>query len=570
MRKLKLGIIPKSVLGWNGGVDFFLYLLSGLTVKKVSRYVELQIIGTIEDRKKIYEIILEHKIAFHEINEFTKDCIAAEIIENDMDVVFSFQTDLGKYMPVPWIGYIPDFQHKYLSSYFSEAEISNRDKSFSEIFAHSDGLIVNSLDTKNDIKKFLCAGDEKIYTLPFTPFLKNNYNDNLANIVEDDLSYLSNEKYFMISNQFWIHKNHKLAFEAFKLFHEKNPHLSEIMLVCTGELSDYRNEDHIKKLKSFINKNKLQGKIILLGLVEKQTQLKLMKNCLAIIQPTLFEGGPGGGSTYDALALEKRVVLSNIAINLEIDNPNVVFFKSDSAVELRQAMENILVSDEIVSKKLDNEKNKIALGNSLYGIIKNVLDKNKYTRSEYTLFDYTSLNANIKRAERLDSCNSENKKSNILFSSLLILDKNCTQFNKAISAKYFAQLYIVKHNLVKIKFEQLLYLEDELFTISLSNYIGNYVLHNVAGNSSLYIYADGGHTELLLENVDFSEFELKGIISKNPKANMLGSYPVLKYSLDLIHDNTYFLISSASYEDEIYLELSRDVPKERIIRIYGY
>lgn len=39
----------------------------------------------------------------------------------------------------------------------------------------------------------------------------------------------------------------------------------------------------------------IESKIKILGHIPKLEQIELIKNCIAVIQPTLFEGGPGGG-----------------------------------------------------------------------------------------------------------------------------------------------------------------------------------------------------------------------------------------------------------------------------------
>ncbi len=63
-----------------------------------------------------------------------------------------------------------------------------------------------------------------------------------------------------------------------------------------------------------------------------------MRAALAVVQPTLFEGGPGGGSVFDAVALGVPAIVSDIPVNLEIEEPNVRFFKACDAAALSAAM----------------------------------------------------------------------------------------------------------------------------------------------------------------------------------------------------------------------------------------
>jgi glycosyltransferase involved in cell wall biosynthesis len=59
------------------------------------------------------------------------------------------------------------------------------------------------------------------------------------------------------------------------------------------------------------------------------------------VQPTLFEGGPGGGATFDAVALGIPSLLSDIPVNLEISDPLVRFFKTSNAESLAEKMMEI-------------------------------------------------------------------------------------------------------------------------------------------------------------------------------------------------------------------------------------
>jgi glycosyltransferase involved in cell wall biosynthesis len=70
---------------------------------------------------------------------------------------------------------------------------------------------------------------------------------------------------------------------------------------------------------------------------------------VALVQPTLFEGGPGGGSTYEAVALGQRVLLSDLPVNREIDDGDVRFFPPGDHVSLSKLMEAALEEEPIRS-----------------------------------------------------------------------------------------------------------------------------------------------------------------------------------------------------------------------------
>jgi glycosyltransferase involved in cell wall biosynthesis len=76
----------------------------------------------------------------------------------------------------------------------------------------------------------------------------------------------------------------------------------------------------------------------LLGHIPKRDQVEIMKNALAVVQPTLFEGGPGGGSVYDAACLGIPVILSDIAVNREVEADHLFFFEAGNCIDLAEKM----------------------------------------------------------------------------------------------------------------------------------------------------------------------------------------------------------------------------------------
>ena len=90
------------------------------------------------------------------------------------------------------------------------------------------------------------------------------------------------------------------------------------------------------------------------------------------------------------------------------------------------------------------------------------------------------------------------------------------------------------------------------------------------GDERLYIYAAGGHTRKLLAEIDFSNYNLCGIIDKNKElaGSEMNGYKI--YHIDDMDklEIDWILISSISYEREIYIELSESLNNGKLIRIY--
>ena len=106
----------------------------------------------------------------------------------------------------------------------------------------------------------------------------------------------------------------------------------------------------------------------------------IMQNSIAVIQPTLFEGGPGGGAAYDSFATNTPLIVSDIAVNLELkdDYPEILYFKAKSSNDLAQEM---TLSLEIQKKHKgydillkESTKRLIALRQTLIKAIKNTIE----------------------------------------------------------------------------------------------------------------------------------------------------------------------------------------------------
>ena len=296
-------------------------------------------------------------------------CIQA----NNIEILLPYNSYFKEKTPVPWIGYMYDFQHEYLPELFDGKAIKNRKKELRARIKNSQYIIVNAKDVENDIRKFYPNSKCTIFSLPFAPFQKIDISSKV-NLNNYDLP----EKYYMISNQFWRHKNHLTAFYALeKLYNEGN---KNIHLLCSGKLEDSRNFLYIEELLKKIEDLNCKENIHLLGYLPKSDQMAIMKNAVGLIQPTLCEGGPGGGSVYNALSLGITCLVSDIKVNREIIGyDNVYFFSPHNFEELAHLMlvhyNDTRISDEQVERKI--EENKKIYCDSLVEYINKVIQETK-------------------------------------------------------------------------------------------------------------------------------------------------------------------------------------------------
>lgn len=357
---MKIGILGHGLVAWGGGITFTSLIANALAATGPDTEIHVFLPLGRPGKGVLLNLIAKWVAAStkaaprHDPSKeivlgafaYLKDRVKVHVIEDgypalsdalqrtSIDAVIPALSPLPPSIKVPWVGYIYDFQHRYLPDFFTEEEIRQRDAAFLEMTTVARAVVVNSKKVASDIGIFIPDATAKIFTMPFAPFLYPNW---IAS--EDDAGRDLPAPYFVICNQFWIHKDHKTAIRAFAKIAKDYP---EVDLVCTGFMNDYRAPDHVRSLLGEIDQLGIGSRVKMLGLVPKPKQLRLLRNSLALIQPTLFEGGPGGGAVYDAVGLGVPALVSNIEVNQEVDCGDVRFFEAGNPDALAQLMRDFL------------------------------------------------------------------------------------------------------------------------------------------------------------------------------------------------------------------------------------
>jgi glycosyltransferase involved in cell wall biosynthesis len=247
-----------------------------------------------------------------------------------LGIVFPAHTSLGKSFPVPWIGWIPDFQHKRMPEFFSRAQRESRDRAFRRLAQDASHVVVSSQDAYGDLLRFFPTGGDRVSVLPFTMVADPEWYEGRPEQVAVDFGL--SEKFLIFPSQFWVHKNHRLVFEALRIVRDRG--LPSVSLVCTGYPKDERHPRHFDALKTWLEDQHLQSQVRILGFLPRRAQIQLMRRAAAVIQASLFEGW--SALVEDARALGKRIYLSDIAVHREQEPPDAVYFNPNSAAELAE------------------------------------------------------------------------------------------------------------------------------------------------------------------------------------------------------------------------------------------
>lgn len=295
-------------------IDF----LSTKPISRISRWLE-----------KFIPSVQKKLISAHDISSIKEEINFFYPLIGEREIFWNF--------PVTRVSWIPDFQHKYLPDFFSAHERIRRDKLHQKIIQSSDSIIFSSQTALNDFRIFFPESNIKSFVLRFCTTPEKCWFD--EDFKKTQKKYNIPEKFFIISNQFWQHKNHTIVIEALNLLQKRSV---RPVVVCTGTLDDKKHSNYVKELLDLIEKYKLQAQVLFLGLIPRIDQIQLMRSSLAVIQPSLFEGW--STVVEDARTLGKVILLSNLPVHIEQDPPYALYFSPNSAEELAENM-NKVISD---------------------------------------------------------------------------------------------------------------------------------------------------------------------------------------------------------------------------------
>lgn len=379
---LRVGVCADMLIGWAGGADLLVMTLRAMHAAEPANKVVLLVPGT---------PLAEPKLTWKALHFATKDAVkaligrkrtkyspeiaqslaASELIGRirahipTLEVRYMAGLDDGLslaaselgldaiYMamrlPSPrpdcaLVGYVPDYQHRHLPRLFSAKEFKLRDKTYGRLISDSDAMVMNARTVAEDILRFTNGRIPSLHALPFTPSLNPEWLQNRPELLAP---YAISNPYFIVCNQFWAHKDHLTAFRAMA---EPALRRKDALMICTGSTIDYRDPTYFRRLEAEVANLGINSRIRFLGHVPKRDQIELLKHAVGLVQPTLFEGGPGGGSTYEAVALGQRVFLSDIPVNREVDEGDVRFFPQGNHTALSELMSNSLDESPNVMK----------------------------------------------------------------------------------------------------------------------------------------------------------------------------------------------------------------------------
>jgi len=322
-KRLKLGIIFKFSPSWMGGVIYVINLVKALNRLPDSDKPEIFLFYRPELKEFLDEFdypyisLIESK-ALPVYKNFLvswmkrKNVFVDDLIEKySLDAIYPVKNfPIKSKTNANVVAWYADLQHKYYPEFFKKSILIHRAFRTRFMLRNADQLVVSSRAVKDDFHKFFkIRPDLKFHIYHFVS-INDDFND--VTIEELKKKYKLPDKYFMVSNQFHKHKNHKVLLLALAKLKEMG---IKKHIAMTGKFPDAKYSPYISELHDIINKYSLHDRISFLGLIPRKDQMQLMNHCQAVIQPSLFEGW----STVieDAISIQVPVIASTLPVNIE-------------------------------------------------------------------------------------------------------------------------------------------------------------------------------------------------------------------------------------------------------------
>lgn len=305
---------------WMGGINYVLNIARLL--KGLDATVRPEVIF-LTSTPQAKEIAAEYFDLADDIKDFTQ---AGAL---NLDFVYPATQLPEAPFGAPWGGWIPDWQCQHNPEMFGEKERSRRFMHYRELAKGPAACLFSSQQAINDTRELFPkyeASKWHVFNFPAV-FDKNIWSENEGKIAKIRGRLNIPQKYLIVCNQFWKHKNHLLIAEALKRLPDTDVHV-----VMTGALVDDRWPEYAQKMTSLFDQPEIASRITITGRISREEQLSLLAGATGYIQPSLFEGW----STFveEARALGLPGLISDITVHQEQAPPNSTFFDPKNSIDL--------------------------------------------------------------------------------------------------------------------------------------------------------------------------------------------------------------------------------------------
>jgi glycosyltransferase involved in cell wall biosynthesis len=253
---------------------------------------------------------------------------------------------------IPTVSVIHDLQYADYPQYFEELDRSQRHQNFTEACRRADRLVCVSDFVRRRVLEESGLPQERLTTVHTQ--LAHRLPVPAPEVSASVLARLrlTPGRYFLYPANFWKHKNHEILFVAMRLFTARLRH-SDLKLVCTGAPGERRDF-----LQSAAERMGLRDRVVFPGYLSESDFSALMRGCLALVYPSLYEGF--GMPVIEAQAIGKPVLCGNLTSLPEVAGQAALIFDPrlpESIVAAMQRIESDLtVRQDLIRNGFENVK----------------------------------------------------------------------------------------------------------------------------------------------------------------------------------------------------------------------
>lgn len=261
-----------------------------------------------------------------------RDILLENLLKKNTIHTLSHSGSLGRGSRIPCMCWMADFQHKRMPHFFEGWEIRLRDNTIQAWGQDCNGIILSSEDARKDMIEFYPGSRAKLGVLPFVSEVAKEtamqeFGAELAK------QYGIEGQYFLVANQFWAHKNHKVIIDALSKLKSSG---RNVLVIATGNTRDYRQSGFYKNLMDHAVASGVLDNFKVLGVIPSDHLAVLMRHAIATINPSLFEGW--NTAVEEAKSLGKQVILSDIPVHREQNPLRADYFMPDDASNLAEIL----------------------------------------------------------------------------------------------------------------------------------------------------------------------------------------------------------------------------------------
>jgi glycosyltransferase involved in cell wall biosynthesis len=253
------------------------------------------------------------------------------LMDQGIDAMFVSWAEFDAPVAVPLLGWIHDFQHKHLPELFSPKENALRDDVFERLAENSSCVVLSSEDARSDYDRFLPSYAAKARVLRFVAQVP-------PDVYATDPGWICDEyhlprRFVYLPNQFWVHKGHRIVIEALAQLRASHP---DVTVVCTGNTADHREPMYFGELLAEVSRRGVRDNFVILGWVPQAHIFHLMRQSLAVLQPSRFEGW--STTVEETKSVGKTIILSDILVHREQAPASARYFDSNDASALAEQL----------------------------------------------------------------------------------------------------------------------------------------------------------------------------------------------------------------------------------------